>query len=147
MKKFLLLFAVLAVLSCNNDDDTASTDNGLHTPYTGSILGTWSTTELWINGNAINLECDAVPFDENYTYNFMEDGTFTVIFNCNAAAGVINTGTYTTAGNVLTLNLDGQQAKAHMVRGNHGGELYWRFDIGSSGLFFGYEIEVNQMFD
>ena len=148
MRKVFLLLVALVAMSCNNDDDTLPVvDNGLHTPYTGELSGTWSTTALWINGNAVDLECGAIPFDDNYTYDFYEDGTFTIIFNCNAGAGVIDTGTYTTTGNVLTLNLNGEQGKAHMIKGQDGGELYWRFNIGSGGLFYGYEIKVNQMFD
>jgi len=143
MKKLCLLLIALVAFSCSDDDD--ATTNGIENPYTGDVLGLWGTRNVWVDGDQMNLDCDAaVTFEDNYLFNFLENGTFTVEQQCSDAP-FLESGTYTTTGNVLTLNLNGMEGKAHMIDDIANNRLYWRFNIGSSGLFYGYEIEVMRM--
>jgi hypothetical protein len=151
MKK-IFLFALLAALSfsCNSDDDGQPIDNGLHNPYTGSVVGTWSTIALAIDGEEINLNCEAeVPAPDNYIFVFNEDNTFELYHNCSLLGEPLGTGTYSTNGNVLTLNMNGMEGKAHMIDLDEylnieDEQLIFRFSIGSgNSLFYGYEFAVD----
>lgn len=144
MKKvFGILFMALATLSCNSDDNNDNV-NGLKNPYTGSVVGLWQTVALSVDGEAWNLSCDEeVPVEENFSFDFKEDGTFDVYHNCDIDV-LYNSGTYTTTGNVLTLNMDGMTGKAHMIDNLDEDQLVFRFNIGSPGLFYDYEFVVQE---
>lgn len=151
MKKIFLLGLIGALcLSCNEDDDSIPVNNGLHSPYTGNVVGSWSTIGLRINQEVIDVDCDAeVPAADNYRFVFYEDNTFELYPNCDTEAEAIGTGTYATTGNVLTLNMDGMEGKAHMIDldeylGIQDEQLVFRFSIGSgNSLFYGYEFAVD----
>lgn len=142
MKKLLaVLFVSLAALSCN-DDDTVS--NGIKNPYTGSVVGWWQTVGLAVDGDVADLSCDAeVPFEDNFIFDFKEDGTFDLYHNCEMEV-LFGSGTYTTNGNVLTINMNGMTGKAHMIDNLDEDQLDFRFTIGSDGLFYGYYILVQE---
>lgn len=154
MKKILLLglFAALS-FSCN-EDDSLPVDNGLHNPYTGSVVGSWSTIGLRINEEVIDINCES-DFEaiDNYRFVFNGDNTFTLFHNCDApeTAVAVGEGTYATNGNVLTLNMDGMEGKAHMIDLDEyldidDEQLVFRFSIGSgNSLFYGYEFAVDAL--
>lgn len=152
MKKLFLL-GLVAVLSLSCDeDDSLPVDNGLHNPYTGSVVGTWSTIGLRINEEVIDIDCEAeVPVVDNYLFVFNEDNTFELYPNCDAEAEAIGSGTYQTNGNVLTLNMNGMEGKAHMIDLDEyleieDEQLVFRFSIGSGeSLFYGYEFAVDAL--
>jgi len=132
-----MMFAVMAI-ACSDDDN-----NGIKNPYTGEVTGMWKTVGLAIDGEAMDLSCDIeTPVEENFLFDFKEDGTFDVYYNCDTEGAVYNSGTYTTNGNVLTLNMDGMTGKAHMIDNLDEDQLGFRFSIGSEGLFYGYEFLV-----
>lgn len=154
MKRLLFLFTMCAVLSCANDDVNEPTltqanvsepnfeNNGIGNPYTGSVIGIRKTVGLSIDGASVNLSCQADnPSDKNFAFEFHDDNTFHLYHNCDPDAEIIGEGTYTTTGNVLTLNLNGQTGKAHMVYVG-GDTLEFRFTIGSSGLFYNHTFTV-----
>ena len=135
---------MIIIASCGDDDINQNNfaNNGIGNPYTGSVVGIRKTTALIINGEAVNLRCDIENIsDKNYAFEFHDDNTFHLYNNCDPDAEVIGLGTYTTTGNVLTLTLNGQTGKAHMVYvGND--MLEFRFTIGSPGLFYDHTFTV-----
>ena len=152
MKKILLLGLVAALSFACSEDDSLPVNNGLHNPYTGSVVGAWSTIGLRINEEIIIVDCEAeVPAVDNYLFVFNEDNTFELYPNCDTEAEAIGSGTYTTSGNVLTLNMYGMQGKAHMIDldeflGLDDEQLMFRFSIGPGNtLFYGYEFAVDAL--
>ena len=145
MKKILLLLMLtVTALGCSGDDDN---NNGVRNPYTGSVVGTWTTVGLSIDGNLVNLDCDApAPVEDNYTFVFYEDGFFDIYHNCDPEGVIYASGTYTTTGNVLRINLDGMEGRAHMIDYLDEDQLQFEFSIGSEGLFYGYVFTVQQQF-
>lgn len=141
----LLTIASLTIASCSDDDNSNNNGNGIENPYTGSVVGTWSTVALYDNGQPVNLACDIPnPAEDNYTFKFLDNGTFDLYYNCDfdPVLTPVASGTYTTTGNVLRLNLDGAEGRAHMIDNLNQDRLRFRFNIGSSGLFYGYEFVV-----
>ena len=129
-------------IACSDDDNNS---NGIKNPYTGEVTGMWQTVGLAIDGEAMDLDCEAeVPVAENFLFDFKEDGTFDVYHNCDIEGDIYGSGTYTTNGNVLTLNMDGMIGKAHMIDNLDENQLGFRFSIGSEGLFYGYEFLVEE---
>lgn len=155
MKKIFALLIAITAISCSSDDnDAVNDDNGLHDPYTGSVVGEWKTVAVAIDNEAINLDCDLeAPFEDNYYFVFHSDNTMDVYDNCllefddegNFDPTLPHqSGTYETNGNTLTLKLNGQTGKAHMVDYLEDDMLEFRFTIGSSGLFYNYHILVEE---
>lgn len=142
MKKIFLLLFTFAALSCSSDDDNQSVNNGIRDPYTGSVVGTWETVSLTIDDYILIFDCeDETPEYTNYLLTFNEDGTFDMYNNCTEE--FLGTGTYTTTGNVLTININGETGKAHMIDHlDEDQQLAFRFNIGDDGLFYGYEYRV-----
>lgn len=144
MKRLFILLTLCLFISCGDDDvqQPDFSNNGIGNPYTGSVIGIRKTVVLAIEGEAVNLSCTIeTPSEKNYAFEFHEDGTFYLYHNCDPDAEIVGEGTYTTTGNVLTLNLNGQTGKAHMVYvGND--TLEFRFTIGSSGLFYNHTFTV-----
>ena len=147
MKKILALLAFVSIISVAcSDDDSNSTNNGIENPYTGSVVGVWRTVGLSDNGQPVNLDCTIPnPSEDNYVFEFMTDGTYNLYNNCDPDPIVnpVATGTYTTTGNVLRIMLDGVEGRAHMIDHLDQDILHFRFNIGSSGLFYGYEFVVH----
>lgn len=144
MKRLLFLFTIFTMLSCGDDDANNHNfdNNGIGNPYTGSVFGIRKTVNLTIDGQPVNLSCAiANPSEKNLAFEFHDDNTFNLYHNCDPDAEIVGTGTYTTTGNVLTLNMDGQTGKAHMVYVG-GDMLEFRFTIGSSGLFYNHTFTV-----
>lgn len=148
MKRFLIFLTLCCVVACGDDDinreitENNFENNGIGNPYTSSVVGIRKTTSLTIEGNPVNLSCQAsVISDKNLAFEFHDDNTFQLYHNCDPDAEVIGSGTYSTTGNVLTINLDGQTGKAHMVYVG-GDMLEFRFTIGSSGLFYNHTFTV-----
>ncbi len=146
MKKIIAFLAFVSIISVAcSDDDSNSTNNGIENPYTGSVVGTWRTVALYDNAQPVNLACDIPnPEEDNYAFEFLANGTFNLYHNCDfdPVLTPVATGTYTTTGNVLRLNLDGAEGRAHMIDNLDQNMLRFRFSIGSSGLFYGYEFVV-----
>ena len=142
MKKIFLLLFTFAALSCSSDDDNGVVDNGLKDPYTGSVVGSWETVSLSFDDYIIIFDCeDATPEYTKYLLTFNEDGSFDMNDRCTDE--FLGTGTYTTTGNVLTININGETGKAHMIDYlDEDQQLEFRFDIGDDGLFYGYEYRV-----
>jgi hypothetical protein len=99
---------------------------------------------------AYSLECDdEEEFEGNYYYRFNTDNSVDVYHNCVIEGQVddeapFTTGTYNTTGNVLTLNILGQEGKAHMIDNLDDDQLILQFTIGSGGLFYGHDIIIEQ---
>lgn len=145
MKKFIILLMAFTAFSCSSDDNDPVDNNGIRNPYTGSVIGSWKTVGLSLNDMAYDVDCDAdEPADDVYTFTFFEDGTFDVYENCFPEV-LYAEGTYQTTGNVLTLNLNGQTGKAHMVDHLDENMLEWRFTIGDGGLFYNYYYLVEKL--
>lgn len=143
MKKVLSILLVALFATACSDDDNKS--NGIKNPYTGEVTGMWKTVGLAIDGDAVNLSCEVeMPVEENFLFDFKEDGTFDAYHNCDSEAGIYDSGTYTTTGNVLTLSMGGLTGKAHMIDNLDENQLGFRFSIGSDGLFYGYEFLVEE---
>ncbi|MGV3459854.1 MAG: hypothetical protein ACO1N9_05295 [Flavobacterium sp.] len=144
MKRLLFFLVACITLSCGDDDITQPNfeNNGIGNPYTGSVIGIRKTVRLNVNGEDVNLSCTVEnASDKNFAFEFHDDNTFHLYHNCDPDAEIVGTGTYNTTGNVLTLNLNGQTGKAHMVYvGND--MLEFRFTIGSSGLFYNHNFTV-----
>ena len=142
MKKIIaILFISVIALSCNDDD---TIPNGVKNPYTGSVVGLWQTVGLAVDGEVQDLSCEVeVPIEENFLFEFNEDGTFNLYHNCDIEV-LYNSGTYTTTGNVLTLNMDGMTGKAHMIDNLDEDQLGFRFTISSDGLFHDYDFLVQE---
>ena len=142
MKKVLLILFALVTLSCSSDDDSNNVNNGIKNPYTGSVVGTWETIAIWGDDYIIPLNCDDIaPEDTSYLLTFYEDGTFDMYNKCTDE--FLGTGTYTTTGNVLTININGETGKAHMIDYlEDEQQLAFSFNIGDDGLFYGYEYRV-----
>jgi hypothetical protein len=156
MKKIALFLVAALALSCNEDDSVEIVDNGLHHPYIGSVVGSWSTIGLRVNEEIINIDCNQeVPFEENYIFTFYEDNTFELYSNCESDATVIPVpvaeGTYSKSGNVLTMIIDGEEGKAHTIDLDEylgledAEQLAFKFSIGSEGLFYGYDFAVERI--
>lgn len=146
MKRLLMIVLVISAFACSDDDNDNVGNNGIANPYTGSVVGTWITNGITINGNSVQLDCDnETVFEDNYTFIFNEDNSFDIYHNCYPEDGIYNSGTYTTTGNVLTLNMDGQTGKAHMVKAPDEMNLEFRFTIGSEGLFYNYSIFTEKL--
>ena len=144
MKKYFLIIIAVFAFGCSDDDDN-NIDNGIANPYTGSVIGTWVTNAVTIDGNSVNLGCNSdTDFEDNYTFVFYDNNNFDVYHNCYIDQGIYNSGTYTTTGNVLTLNMNGQTGKAHMVKSPNDMFLEFRFTIGSDGLFYNHSIFVKK---
>jgi len=147
MKKLIFGLAAFALFACSGDDDN---NNGVQNPYTGEVTGDWKTVAAGFDDMAYSLECDDEnAFDGNYYYRFNADSTLDVYYNCDIEGPVddevpFTTGTYNTTGNVLTLNILGQEGKAHMINNLDDDQLILQFTIGSSGLFYGNEIIIEQ---
>lgn len=146
MKKLFVLFLAIAAMSCS-DDSNDHVDNGLHDPYTGSVVGNWQTVALSVDGEAVDLNCDIEnPYPDNYLFKFYEDNTFEIFHTCYPDEGPYASGTYSTTGNVLTLNMNGQTGKAHMVDHlDDNNKLEFRFTISSDGLFYNYYFTVQEV--
>lgn len=151
MKKTLLLLLGLTMVACS-DDDNNNVDNGLHNPYTGEVTGEWVTTGITVDDMIFVPDCDNPELTAvKYYYNFNNNGTVDVYNSCEVDGELdiempITTGTYTTTGNVFTLTIDGVQGKAHMVDFlDEFNSLDLRFDIGSSGLFYGQHITIQYL--
>jgi len=146
MKKLLLTLSALALFACSGDDD----NNGIQNPYTGEVAGDWKTVAAGFDDMAYTLECDSeTQFEGNYYYRFNTNNTLDVYYNCDIEGAVddevpFTTGTYNTTGNVLTLNILGQEGKAHMIDKLDDDQLLLQFTIGSGGLFYGHEIIIEQ---
>ncbi|GGB80051.1 hypothetical protein GCM10007424_20240 [Flavobacterium suaedae] len=142
MKKIFLLLFAFAALSCSSDDDNGVVDNGLKDPYTGSVVGSWETVSIWRDDYIILLDCEDENLEEtSYLLTFNENGSFDMYNKCTEA--FLGTGTYTTTGNVLTITINGETGKAHMIDHlDEDQQLAFRFTIGDGGLFYGYEYRV-----
>lgn len=142
MKKVFLILFTLVALSCSSDDDNNNVNNGIKNPYTGSVVGTWETLYILGSDYVIPLDCeDIAPEDTSYLLTFNEDGTFDMYNKCTEE--FLGTGTYSTIGNVLTITINGETGKAHMIDYlDDEQQLAFRFNIGDDGLFYGYEYRV-----
>lgn len=159
MKKIVaVLFVALAFAACTSDDDVETVDNGLHNPYTGSILGEWKAIGVSYQGEEFPLGCELeTPTEQDVLFTFFEDNTFTVVHNCGEELPY-NSGTYTKTGNVLTLYFANEeeediQEKAHMVviqeddpetEEEESFILEWRFGIGNSGMLEDFDVQVEK---
>jgi hypothetical protein len=149
MKKMLLLAAAFSVFACS-DDDTDNNNYGIQNPYTGEVNGDWKTIYAGFDDMAYSLDCDNdSQFEGNYYYRFNTNNTVDVYYNCDIEGPVddevpFTTGTYNTTGNVFTLNILGQEGKAHMIDNLDNNELILRFTIGSGGLFYGHDIGIEK---
>ncbi len=141
MKKVFLLLFALAALSCSSDDDN-NINNGIKNPYTGSVVGVWETLYMLGSDYVIPLDCENInPEDTGYLFTFHEDGTFDMHNRCTDE--FLGTGTYSKTGNVLTITINGETGKAHMIDHlDDEQQLAFRFNIGDDGLFYGYEYRV-----
>lgn len=157
MKRLIAVLFVALTFACSSDDDNDTVDNGLHNPYTGSVVGTWKTIAVYHNGDALPVGCEQEnPTDQDILFIFYEGNTFDLIHNCGEELPYTG-GTYTKTGNVLTLTMETGdiEEKAHMVvltEENPDTEEYelaleWRFGIGSGGLLEDYDIQVQKMPD
>ena len=69
MKKFIYLFiAIISLTSCSNNDDDDSTS-----PSIDLVVGEWEQVLITINGEEFSSNCD-----ENDSFEFFEDGTYTL---------------------------------------------------------------------
>ena len=157
MKRLFAVLFVALTFACNSDDDNDTVDNGLHNPYTGSVVGTWKTIAVYHNDDDLPLGCNQEnPTDQDVLFIFHPDNTFSLIHNCGEALPY-DSGTYTKTGNVLRLMVNNGEIeeKAHMVvltEENPDTEEYelaleWRFGIGSGGLLEDYDIQVQKVPD
>lgn len=149
MKKLIASIAAAFMLFGCSDDDNDS--NGLQNPYTGEVTGEWRTVYAGMDDMAFSLECDDEnQFAGNFYYRFNTNGTVDVYHNCDVEGPIdteepITTGTYTTTGNVLTVNVMGEEGKAHMIDNLDQDQLILQFSISSGGLFYGYDIVIEQV--
>ncbi|MFL9842933.1 hypothetical protein [Flavobacterium rhizosphaerae] len=151
MKKIFLVLLTLGCFTACSDDDNNDVDNGLHNPYTGTVNGDWRTKQISTSDYIITSNCENdIIAEANYYYSFNADGSVDVYNYCDNNGDIHNqipltTGTYQTTGNVFTITIAGQEGKAHMVDYlDEYNALELRFDIGSSGLFYGYDITIEQ---
>jgi hypothetical protein len=149
MKKLILSFASAFMLFACSDDDNNNT--GIQNPYTGDVTGDWKTVFVSLDDMAFSLDCtDENQFAGNFYYRFNTDGTLDVYHNCDVEGEIdveqpVTTGTYTTTGNVLTVNVMGEEGKAHMIDNLDENQLILQFSIRSEGLFYGYDIVIEQV--
>jgi hypothetical protein len=149
MKKLIFALMAFTLFACSDDDDN-NANNGIQNPYTGEVSGDWKTVFASMDDMAFTLDCDDPnQFEGNFYYRFNADGTLNVYHNCDIEGVVdtetpITTGTYTTTGNVLRVNILGQEGEAHMIDNLDQNRLRLEFSIGSGGLFYGYNIVIEQ---
>ncbi|MBE8725910.1 lipocalin family protein [Flavobacterium hungaricum] len=92
MKKIiLLLFVIILQLSCSNDRENGTKENG--------IVGTWKLSEGYVGDGTVNTKWIAI--NNGYTYTFKNDGTFT-----STRFNDCQSGNYTLETNLLTLDFD-----------------------------------------
>jgi hypothetical protein len=101
MKKLLLLFVAITMLSCS-DDDSKTTENNL---YTGDLVGSWKIINSTFNGyNDVDVSMCDDPNPEaigaRWTYVFNDAMEYKLTSTCDGST--IDYGTYTIANGTLT---------------------------------------------
>lgn len=117
MKKIILFFSLLSIISCSSDDSAQPVDpnnNGNATPETMLKTDLWKTVSYTTNGqtyefvDCYNTTGDAAHYmfrTYNFNNEFVDDDTYVSFSNCDY--NWESTGAYTFENNVITLDFNG----------------------------------------
>lgn len=94
MKKLLLFFVAVSMLSCSSDDNKSANN----TVPTLSLVGNWKLQSI-VKGNGEELDLNQC--DNGYKTTFRADGTVTDYYNCSDG-DYSDTSHYNVVGNILT---------------------------------------------
>ena len=109
MKRFFILTALLAILglsSCEKEPSKA-------------IVGTWKATTAEMSIGGIKMEVDITEMGGNIEFTFKKDGTGHATLSNDEVNETANL-TYSVAGNMLTITVDGEtHAFPFSIEENH----------------------------